>query len=94
MKSFNYSLVGRSPKGFPLGIVWNTLVSVRVIFFAWEVVWEFFLTLDQLKWRGWRLPSRSYLCKDEEEQQTISFSTVKRQPCCGTSSLLFLMSNG
>ena len=67
MKSFYYSLIGRSPKGFLLGIVWNPFVSMRVSFFAWEAVWEIFLNLDKLKRRGWCLPSRCCLCKDEED---------------------------
>ena len=67
MKFFYYSLVGRCPKGFPLGIVWNPLVPMRGIFFSWEIVWKKNLTLDQLKRRGWCLPRRCYLCIGEEE---------------------------
>ena len=40
---------------------------MRVSFFAWEVVWENFLPLDELKGKGWYLPNRCYLCKGEDE---------------------------
>ena len=40
---------------------------MRVSFFAWEAVRDKILTVDQLKRRGWSLPSKCYLCKGKEE---------------------------
>ena len=40
---------------------------MRVSLFAWEASWNRILTCDQLKRRGWNLPNRCYLCKQEEE---------------------------
>ena len=37
------------------------------VFFAWEASWEKFLTLDQLKRRGWTLANRCFFCLVEEE---------------------------
>ena len=48
-------------------LVWNPWVPKRVSFFAWEAIWGRILTMDQLKRRGWILPSRCFLCKVEEE---------------------------
>ena len=42
VNSFNSALLGLFLKGFPVGIVWNPLVSMRANFFAWEVVWKKF----------------------------------------------------
>ncbi|RVW35405.1 Serine/threonine protein phosphatase 2A 59 kDa regulatory subunit B' zeta isoform [Vitis vinifera] len=58
-------------EAFPSSIVWNTWVPLKVDFFAGEVLWERILTLDQLKRRGWRLPSRCCLWKGEEETDLI-----------------------
>ena len=60
MKSFYSSLAAPS-------IVWNPLVPMTVSFITQEAVWEKIPTLDQLKMRGWCLPSRCYMCKGEEE---------------------------
>ena len=40
---------------------------MRVSFFAWEASWNRVLTTDQLKRRGWNMPNRCFLCKEEEE---------------------------
>ena len=42
-------------------------MPLRISFFAWEATWAKILILDQLKKRGWRIPNRCYLCKEEEE---------------------------
>ena len=67
VKSFYSSLADRKVELFPDGIVWNSRVSPRISFFAWEATWAKILTLHQLKKRGWRIPNRCYLCKEEEE---------------------------
>ena len=33
----------------------------------WEATWGRIMTLDQLKRRGWKIPNRCYMCKEEEE---------------------------
>ena len=66
VKSFS-SLAGRGVDPFPHSIVWNSGVPVRVNFFAWEATWAKILTLNQLRKRGWKLPNRCYMCKEEEE---------------------------
>ena len=38
---------------------------MRVSFFAWGATWSRILTLDQLRRRGWRIPNRCYMCKEE-----------------------------
>ncbi|RVW55322.1 hypothetical protein CK203_089055 [Vitis vinifera] len=45
----------------------SSIFSVRVAFFVWEATWAKILTLDQLKKRGWKMPNRCYMCKEEEE---------------------------
>ena len=67
VKSFYSSLVGCYLKGFPISMVWNPWMSMRVSFFAWEAVWEKILTLDLLRMRGWSLPNRCYWCKGQVE---------------------------
>ena len=67
VKSFYSSLADRRVEPFPHNIVWNSWVLLRISFFAWEATWAKILTLDQLKKRGWRIPNRCYLCKEEEE---------------------------
>ena len=42
-------------------------VPTKVVFFAWETMWEKILTLDRLQKRGWHLPNRCFLCGCEEE---------------------------
>ncbi|RVW95979.1 Histone-lysine N-methyltransferase EHMT2 [Vitis vinifera] len=36
-------------------------------FFAWEATWAKILTLNQLQRRGWRIPNKCYMCKEDEE---------------------------
>ena len=67
VKSFYSSLADRRVEPFPHGIVWNSWVPPRISLFAWEATWVKILTLDQLKKRGWRIPNRCYLCKEEKE---------------------------
>ena len=39
----------------------------RTCFFAWEAIWEIFLTIDMLMKRGWSMVNRFSLCKDSDE---------------------------
>lgn len=71
VRSLYFSLTNCRIEAFPSSIVWNTWVPLKVDFFAGEVLWERILTLDQLKRRGWRLPSRCCLWKGEEETDLI-----------------------
>ena len=50
-----------------LGLQWEW------VFFAWEASWNRVLTTDQLKRRGWNLPNRCFLCKEEEETNDHPF---------------------
>ena len=52
---------------FPALSVWNTMVPLKVGFFAWEASWGKVMTLDQLKKRGRSLANRCYLCEEKEE---------------------------
>ena len=52
---------------FPWSIIWRSWALLRVSFFSWETSWNRILTIDQLKRRGWNMPNRCYLCKEEEE---------------------------
>ena len=61
----SYTRASRDP--FPWCIIWKSWAPVRVGFFAWEAPWNRVLTTDQLKRRGWNMPNRCFLCKEEEE---------------------------
>ena len=52
---------------FPFNIMWNLWVLMKVSFFAWEAFQGRILFMDQLKRRGWSLPSRCFMYKAEEE---------------------------
>ena len=67
VKSFYSSLASKGADPFPHDTAWNSWAPVGVHFFAWEATWGKILTLDQLKKRGWKLPKRCYMCKEEEE---------------------------
>ena len=67
VKSFYSYLASRRAEPFPHDIVWNFWVPVGVGFFPWEVIWVGILTLDQLGRRGWRIPNKCYMCKEDEE---------------------------
>ncbi|RVW16104.1 hypothetical protein CK203_079054 [Vitis vinifera] len=58
VKFFYSSLVPCIGREFPSSLVWNPWVPKRVRFFAWEAIWGRILTMDQLKRRGWILPSK------------------------------------
>ena len=58
------------PRSFPALSVWNSLVPLKVGFFAWEASWGKVMTLDQLKKRGRPLANRCYL--SEEERETLN----------------------
>ena len=52
---------------FPIGLIWNSCVPLKVCVFTWEVWWGKVLTADQLKKRGFQLASRCPLCQKDEE---------------------------
>ena len=54
-------------------IIWRSWAPVRVSFFAREASWNRVLTTDQLKRRGWNMPNRCFLCKEEEETNDLLF---------------------
>ena len=54
-------------------------------FFAWEASWNRVLAIDPLKRRGWNMPNRCFLCKDEEETYNHLFLL------CNKASLLWNM---
>ena len=63
-----YCFYTRAPSDpFPWSFIWRSWTPMRVSLFAWEASWNRILTCDQLKRRGWNLPNRCYLCKQEEE---------------------------
>ena len=66
VKSFYSFLAPCNVREFPSSIFWNW-VSNKVSCFAWEAFGGRILTMDQLKRRGWSLPSRWFMCKAEEE---------------------------
>ncbi|RVW12843.1 hypothetical protein CK203_114781 [Vitis vinifera] len=53
-RSFPSSMSNRRAEVFPYGTIW-------------EATWGRIMTLDQLKRRGWKIPNRCYMCKEEEE---------------------------
>ena len=71
VKVFYSSLENRRVESFPYGIVWNSWVALRISFFAWEAPCAKILTLDQLKMRGWKIPNKCYLYKEEETSDYI-----------------------
>ena len=54
-------------KSIPLKVLWNGCVPPKVCFFTWEAWWGKALTIEQLKKRGYQIPSRCPLCKKVEE---------------------------
>ncbi|RVW72345.1 putative mitochondrial protein [Vitis vinifera] len=90
VKSFFSSLAPCIGREFPSSLVWNPWVPKRVSFFAWEAIWGRILTMDQLKRRGWALPSRCYLCKADEESANHVIHCPKATMIC-TLFLLFLV---
>ena len=64
------------------------------VFFAWEATWVRILTLDQLKRRGWRIPNRCYLCKEEEETSDHILIHCSKACFCGSWYLCFLVFSG
>ena len=75
VRSFD-SLAGTGVDHFPHSVVWNSWVPVRVSFFAWEATWVKILTLDQLKKRGWKMPNRCYMCKEERGNECSYSSSL------------------
>ena len=67
VKSLYKALDSERREEFPASIIWNSLVPLRVSFFAWEATWGKVLTLDRLQRRGWQFPNRCFLCGCEEE---------------------------
>ena len=72
-------LEGGRQQSVPIKMLGNSIVPMKVGFFAWEVWWGKILSMDQLKKRGFSLASRCPLCgKDEEsmEHLLIHYSKV------------------
>ena len=67
VKSLYKALDSERREEFPASIIWNSLVPLRVSFFAWEATWKKSITLDRLQRRGFSLANRRYLCLVEEE---------------------------
>ena len=61
---------------------------MRVSFFAWEATWAKILTLDQLRRKGWRIPNRSYMYKEEEEMGDYILHCTK---ACNLWQLIFAL---
>ena len=66
-KSLYKALESGSSVLFPMKNIWKSCVQPKVSFFSWEASWGKFLTLDQVKKRGWALANRCYFCQVEEE---------------------------
>lgn len=62
---------------------------MRVSFFAWEATWARILTLDYLKVRGWRIPNRCYMCKEDEE--TSDYILLHYTKACNLWQLVFVL---
>ena len=60
-------LEGSAGRIAPWKLVWNSIVSPKISFFAWEVWWGKILTMEQLKKRGFQLASRCPLCGNAEK---------------------------
>ena len=67
MKLLYTALESGTSISFPWSNIWKAWVQPRINFFAWEVTWGKFLTLDQVQKRGWSLVNRCFLCHVEEE---------------------------
>ena len=67
VKSLHKALELERQGDFPARVIGDSLVPLRVSFFAWEATWKNVLTLDQIKRRGCPLANRCYLCLSEEE---------------------------
>ena len=67
VKSLYGALEGRGEDSFPRLMILNPCVSSKVCFFAWKVLWEKILTLDQLQKRDRHLTNRITLCGEAEE---------------------------
>ena len=67
VKALYKALEMESTRCFPMKIIWNSSVQLKVSFFAWESTWGKVLTLDQVQKRGWALTNRCYLCQAHEE---------------------------
>ena len=62
VKSLYRALQPVSIASFPMKIIWNSYVRLKISFFAWEASWGRVLTLDRLQRRGWALANRCFLC--------------------------------
>ena len=65
-KSLYQAMEQGGDSSFPVKVIWNPWVLLKVIFFSWEATWGKIPTLDQLKTRGW-VANRCFLCLEEEE---------------------------
>ena len=79
---------------FPLSIVWNPWVLMRISFFSWEALLGRILPLDQLKMEGWYLWSKCCFLKEKRNQQIISSFITLKQQCFSSLFLLYLVFSG
>lgn len=54
-------------RGEKIPIIWDTIASPQVAFFAWEAMWERVRTLDKVQRKGISLANQRYLCNKMEE---------------------------
>lgn len=52
---------------FPLKIIWNPWIPMKVGFFTRKACWGKVLALNLLQRRAWKLANRCVLCKEELE---------------------------
>lgn len=67
IKSAYNQLFSNDPNPSNWGLVWNNNLLPKINFFWWTVQHGKILITDNLKKRGFVLPNRCYLCKNNEE---------------------------
>ena len=60
-------LAHSAPTNFPFWSIWNPIVPLKLVFFAWEASWGKVLTFDQVKRKGIPPANKCFLCEDDEE---------------------------
>jgi hypothetical protein len=76
VRSFYSALRNSNPVAFPWKSVWRTKAPRRACFFVWTAAWNKILTCDNLRKRGYTLPSWCCMCVVVVRQQTICFFTA------------------
>ncbi len=62
VRSFYSALRNSNPVAFPWKSVWRTKAPRRACFFVWTAAWNKILTCDNLRKRGYTLPSWCCMC--------------------------------